>query len=256
MTPHYFTPRTIDDRKALLERSYRLRYQVYCLERKFLPEKDYPDGLEIDRFDRHAIHIGAIDVHGDLAGTARVVRPSEIGLPIFEHCAIHPQHRPSFNAANPRLVEVGRLSVSRTYRRRRSDDPLQRAADDAFIGRDRRRQHEDVFLTLLKGMYQASKLAGATNWLAATEKPLQRMLAQHGFPFHQIGPDSDYFGVVAAYQMDLQEFEDVVVSGRYPGLEDFFEGLNSPKPVAAGDGDELLHAIGATAKTAAPVGAV
>ena len=64
-----------------------------------------------------------------------------------------------------------------------------------FAGHDRRGQHEDVFLTLLEeGCIRAAKRAGATHWLAATEKPLQRMLAQRGFPFHQIGPDSDYFG--------------------------------------------------------------
>jgi len=253
MTRHYFAARTLDDQKPLLERSYRLRYQVYCVERRFLPAENYPDGLEMDRYDHHAIHVGAIDVHGDLAGTARVVRPSDIGLPIFEHCALYPEHA-SFNAANPRLVEVGRLSVSRFYRRRRTDDLRLAGADEGFGPADRRRRQDDVFLTLLKAMYQASKRAGATNWLAATEKPLQRMLAQRGFPFHQIGPDSDYFGVVAAYQMDLQEFENVIISGRYPGLEDFFDGLNTPQPVeiaattSSGAGGEVRAAL--------PVGAL
>ena len=53
------------------------------------------------------------------------------------------------------------------------------------------------------------------------------MLAQRGFPFHQIGPDSDYFGIVAPYQMHLQEFELVILSGRYPDLEDFLVGLEA-----------------------------
>jgi len=229
---HYFCARTIDGQRAMLEQSYRLRYQVYCLERKFLRAEDYPNGLEIDEFDRHAAHIGAIDSHGELAGTARVVRASEQGLPIFEHCVIFP-YETEFTPANPRLVEVGRVSVSRSYRRRRSDTAA--AAGEApvrpggagFAGHDRRGQHDDVFLTLLKGMYQTAKRAGATHWLAATEKPLQRMLAQRGFPFHQIGPDSDYFGIVAPYQMNLQEFEHVIMSGRYPDLEDFLVGLEA-----------------------------
>ena len=229
---HYFCARTIDGQRALLEQSYRLRYQVYCLERKFLRAEDYPNGLEIDEFDRHAAHIGAIDSHGELAGTARVVRSSEQGLPIFEHCVIFP-YETEFRPENPRLVEVGRLSVSRSYRRRRSDTAAaagaapMRPGGAGFAGHDRRGQHEDVFLTLLKGLYQAAKRAGATHWLAATEKPLQRMLAQRGFPFHQIGPDSDYFGIVAPYQMNLQEFEHVILSGRYPDLEDFLVGLEA-----------------------------
>jgi N-acyl amino acid synthase of PEP-CTERM/exosortase system len=229
---HCFCARTIDSQRALLEQSYRLRYQVYCLERKFLRAEDYPRGMEIDAFDPHAVHIGAIDSHGVLAGTARVVRSSELGLPIFEHCVVFP-YETEFTPDNPRLVEVGRLSVSRSYRRRRGDQPALagaaslRPGGPGFAGADRRGRHEDVFLTLLKGLYQAAKRAGATHWLAATERPLQRMLAQRGFPFHQIGPDSDYFGIVAPYQMDLQEFEDVIMSGRYPDLEDFLVGFEA-----------------------------
>jgi N-acyl amino acid synthase of PEP-CTERM/exosortase system len=240
----HFCARPIDDERSLLERSFQLRYQVYCVERRFLPAGDYPNGLEIDRFDRHAVHIGAIDAHGELAGTARVVRPSELGLPIFEHCEIYP-HQTKFNASNPRLVEVGRLSVSRSYRRRRDDAPRAgqestRRAEAGYTGSDRRRQHEDVFLTLLKGLYQASRRAGAAHWLAATEKSLHRMLAQRGFPFHQIGPESDYFGLVAPYQMDLQEFEEVIRSGRFPGLDDFLDGVDPSRPASAASDDNAL----------------
>jgi N-acyl amino acid synthase of PEP-CTERM/exosortase system len=261
MKPGAFCVRTIDDRRALLERGYRLRYQVYCVERKFLRAEDYPDGLEIDRFDRHAIHVGAIDMHGDLAGTARVVRPSEIGLPIFERCEIYP-HETRFHAGNPRLVEVGRLSVSRSYRRRRSDSMMQAGpiaapgAGPAFRDVDARRQHQDVFQALLKGLYQASNRAGATHWLAATEKSLQRMLTQRGFPFHQIGPERDYFGLVAPYQMDLQEFEEVVASGRFAGLDDFLEGLEPRQPGDAVDEDAFVHARDGSSPAAARAGAV
>src|SRR6478672_10547133 len=82
----YFQARTIDDVPELLDNCYSLRYQVYCLERKFLRAEDYPLRLEIDEFDRHSIHIGAIDTRGDLIGTARAVKISEIGLPLFRHC--------------------------------------------------------------------------------------------------------------------------------------------------------------------------
>jgi N-acyl amino acid synthase of PEP-CTERM/exosortase system len=246
-TAPYLCARTIDDQRTLLERSYRLRYQVYCLERKFLNAADYPDGLEIDRFDAQALHIGAIDVHGELAGTARVVRPGELALPIFERCEIVPHQ--TFNRSNPRLVEVGRLSVSRGYQRRRDDALLAGTASMAcptagYRGAERRRHHEDVFLTLLKGLYQASKRVGATHWLAATEKSLQRMLAQRGFPFHQIGPQGDYFGPVAPYQMDLQEFENIVRSGRFPALEDFLDGVDASGRRPACDDDAFVLAAG------------
>ena len=67
----------IDNAPALLQHSYRLRYQVYCLERRFLRPEDYPQGTETDEFDPHSIHIGAMDRRGTLAGTARLVLPRE-----------------------------------------------------------------------------------------------------------------------------------------------------------------------------------
>ena len=110
----------IDDVPGLLEQSYRLRYEVYCLEQKFLPAEHYPAGLEIDEFDAHSLHVGAMDASGALAGTSRAVKVSAMGLPLFDHCTSFP-HETEFHRANPRLVEVGRLVVGRRYRRRRND---------------------------------------------------------------------------------------------------------------------------------------
>ena len=75
----YFSTRPIDDSAELMEQSYRLRYQVYCCERNFLPVEDYPDGRESDEFDRHSVHVGVLDAWGDLAATARVVSLTKAG---------------------------------------------------------------------------------------------------------------------------------------------------------------------------------
>ena len=227
----------IDHMPQLLRESYALRYQVYCRERTFLSPEGYPNRLEVDEFDRHSIHVGAVDALGALAGTARVVKPSEMGFPLFRHCRTFP-HETEFHGRNTRLVEVGRLAVSRSYTR--PDDGLDGAGE-------RRRGREDVFLTLLKALYQQSKRLGATHWLAATEASLQRLLAQHGFPFRAIGPDTDYFGVVTPYTLDLKEFDSVILSRRFPVLDRFLIGLEpefSPRPDVAGDEHELAYGFG------------
>jgi N-acyl amino acid synthase of PEP-CTERM/exosortase system len=225
----YFEAGTIDDDPKLLEESYRLRYQVYCLERKFLPPEHYPQGLESDEFDRHSIHVGAINARGELAGTARVVRVSDIGLPLFRHCTTFP-HETELHPANPHVVEVGRLIVNRIYRRRLHDDPYgvnhaPPAGGTVNRVEERRRGREDVLQTLMKAVYQATKRIGATHWLAAMEAPLERLLIQYGLPFRLIGPESDYLGIVAPYRMDLKEFDQVIVSGRIPALEHVLVGL-------------------------------
>ena len=236
----YFQARTIDDVPELLENSYGLRYQVYCLERKFLRAEDYPLRLEVDEFDRHSIHIGAIDTRGDLIGTARAVKISEIGLPLFRHCTTF-QDEMERHPSTSRLVEVGRLCVSRNYRRRTNDGtygvPADSLSNSAAEQRtDRRRVRDGVFPTLLKGLYQATKRLGATHWLAAMEKSLEVLLARLGFRFRLIGPESDYFGLVAPYQLDLQEFDQTILSGKFPLLDTFVAGLE-PEFGPQGDGD-------------------
>ncbi len=243
----YFQARQIDDIEELLDKSYALRYQVYCVERKFLRAEDYAQQLEFDEFDRHSIHVGAVDNRGELAGTARAVKVSEIGLPLFRHCTTFPGEMERHHPADTKLVEVGRLSVSRSYRRRKDDDAYgvtipSPSSDSPPNPAYKRRPRDGVFPTLLKALYQTTKRIGATHWLAAMEKSLEHLLAQQGFPFRLIGPESDYFGLVAPYRMDLHEFDGIIISGQFPALEDFLIGLEPElSPRAGGDGRPARH---------------
>lgn len=247
--PHFLSG-PVDDVPQLLEDSYRLRYQVYCVERRFLSADEYPEGLERDEFDAQAVHVAAFDPLGEMAGTVRLVRPSALGLPLFRHCSLFPHE--SCDPDNPRLVEIGRLSVSRHYRRRQLDDSSatsgvsRTSRADNYRG-DRRRHRDEIFLSMTKALYHETKRLGATHWLVATEKSLQRMLAQHGFRFRAIGPETDYFGPVAPYQLDIRELDQAILSGRFPSLADFLVGLEPrfmPGPYV-GDGNAFPH--GATA---------
>jgi N-acyl-L-homoserine lactone synthetase len=193
--------RRIDNDPELLEASYRLRYQVYCVERAFLRAADYPDRIERDEFDRYALHLGVVDRDGDLKATSRLIEVSVYGLPLFRHCQIFPQENELFRPTN-RFAEVSRLCMSRQL------------ADRAA-----------VIPTMYKSLYQFSKRAGFTHWLVATERSLHRLLTNFGFPFRPVGPQIDYFGPVAPYVMDFQEFEQTLVSGARPHLATFLDGL-------------------------------
>jgi N-acyl amino acid synthase of PEP-CTERM/exosortase system len=129
-----FRPMTLDDCPALLEESYRLRYQVYCLERNFLHAEDYPDQREVDEFDRDSVHVGVVEDSGDLVGTARLVKPSGAGLPLLRHCTLYPDVT-TLDDCSHTVVEVSRVSISRHYRRRRGDPPFSAAviADDEAL---------------------------------------------------------------------------------------------------------------------------
>src|SRR5262245_55209896 len=80
--------RVLDGSPALLEASYRLRFQVYCLEHRILDPSQYAERLEQDEFDAYSVHAGAVDPCGHLAGTARLVMRSALGLPLLRHCTL------------------------------------------------------------------------------------------------------------------------------------------------------------------------
>jgi N-acyl amino acid synthase of PEP-CTERM/exosortase system len=213
--PPYYRVRPIDDSAELMEQSYSLRYQVYCRERNFLPPEDYPNGLEQDAFDGHSVHVGVLDPSGQLVATGRVVRLINAGpgLPLFRHCRIFANETELIDP-DSNVVEISRVAMSRRHRRRRVEADAQR-----------REVRGEAFLTLLKGLYHATKRIDATHWLAAVEKPLHRLLQQHGFPFRMIGPEANYAGPVAPYLMSLSEFDAVIVSRRVAVLDDFLTGL-------------------------------
>jgi len=227
--PQYFRCREIDDTPALLEESFGLRYQVYCLERAFLNPEHYADQLETDPFDAHALHFGTMNLQGELVGTARLVQDGEAGFPLFQHCTVFPGETELYRPENT-VVEVSRLSVSRKYRRRKDDGAYgDQGAPPVHDGKERRGEHAEyggeLIVSLYKALYQASKRHGITHWLAATERSLHRLLAKYAFPLRLIGPESDYFGPVAPYLMNVSEFDEVILSHTKPILDDFLVGL-------------------------------
>jgi N-acyl-L-homoserine lactone synthetase len=194
-----FSARAIDDEPRLLDQSYRLRYQVYCVERGFLDAGDYPDGREVDEFDTHSVHLGLLDAGGDVIGTARLIKPNPHGFPMFRHCAFFPEVMPP-DAPHVIPVEVSRLAISRRYmRHRRRSEPL---------------------CDLVKAMVVGARRVGANHLIAASEAALARRLVQFGFPYRIGGPTADYYGPVAACLMNLDELDEVVAGGRFPSLRD------------------------------------
>jgi N-acyl amino acid synthase of PEP-CTERM/exosortase system len=223
MSPH-FTGLVLDDLPHLLNASYALRYQVYCLERGFLPPENYPDQIEMDEFDEHSIHMGVVNARGELAATARLVQLTVAGLPSFDHCTF-------YSGANVlgdlerRVIEISRLAVSRTYNRRAGDAHF--SLEGATIRPDgpERRGGGELVMTLYKAIYQVSKRRGISDWMAATEKSLHRLISRNGFPFRQIGPQTDYYGPVSPYLLNLAELDDIISSHRFTLLDTFPDGL-------------------------------
>ena len=240
LKPWHFDFSVINNPTRLSE-SFGLRYEVYCKEREFLLPESYPSKLEIDSYDNHAIHIGGSNQDGLMIGTVRLVLPSSIGFPLFEHCELFPEYQHLGDKKSQQTAaEISRLAISKLYRRRQNDGlygleyrsdfenldsseikPNSRLPEGA---RDRRNKPE-IILGLYKTMYQASKRQGITHWFVAMEKTLLRLLHRFNVDFNPIGPELDYYGPVSPYIAVVAEIEEHVYRHNPAMFEDFMAGL-------------------------------
>ena len=116
LVPHFtFTGKmhtTIDP--ILLLEIFRLRYEVYCLECRFLDPLAYQDGLEIDTYDKRSFHVASQNLEGTIVGSIRLVLArGEQEFPFEKHC-------PTFDdftfPPREQCAEVSRLVVNKCYR--------------------------------------------------------------------------------------------------------------------------------------------
>jgi N-acyl-L-homoserine lactone synthetase len=135
---------------------FRIRYQVYCKEKKWLIEGDYPDGREIDKFDAHSAHFLALK-NGIAVGTVRTISPSDLGLPVtntFE--IIVPEHVVHY-------VEISRLAVVKDAR------------------------GLELTMGLLHALFAWCLEKGITHGYAVVENDLLNFLIRLGYPFKKLG---------------------------------------------------------------------
>lgn len=231
----FFDFRRADDDAELLDNSFLVRYEVYCVERGFLTPDHYPDQRERDEFDETSVHF--LGRHRQLhypAGTARLIFHSHIGLPMMHHCRFDPQFEDWADPHNPALLrsaEVSRLAVSKRFR--------QRAGDSFYGGPPRHPQPvpvnaapgepageipaaplsnwPEIVAGLYKCIYQAARAARVNTLLVAMETGLYVLLRRMHIRFHPMGPEVDYYGPVRPYMLSIAASEDELAT-KVPSL--------------------------------------
>lgn len=211
----HFTARHVSDPDEL-RRGYRIRFEVFCVERGFLRPEDYPDQEESDVYDPHALQFLASHSSGKPAGTARLVMNGPLGLPLLRHCELEPRFRflaDPGDPLGPRYAEISRLAAAPGYRRRDEDGLLGRPprAGRSCVGGSRTPgsacQAPEMLPQVFRLIYQESKRRGITHWVVAMERGLHVMLRRMGFLFTPIGPETDYYGPVRPYLAEIAALE-------------------------------------------------
>lgn len=196
METTYFRFDEVKEGTPAYERYLAARHEVFCEE---LHRVD-PTGLtasngqaiETDRYDCHSRHFLATHKEtGSVAGFARVILPSEIGLNVTPRYVID-DPLPYPDATADRIGEISRMAISAQYRRRHSDQgkPAHGDPESEMLRKpDGFRRHQpELVLGMYREIYRLCREVGIGYCVAAMDNLFSRTLTSLGFPFVAIGP--------------------------------------------------------------------
>jgi N-acyl amino acid synthase of PEP-CTERM/exosortase system len=182
------------DSPALVEVAHALRFQVYCLERKFENAEEYPNGLEIDAYDDHAVQgilchrptrsaLGAVRLIHTRGGAPdslpieRLLRANALDLSDYVDLS--------------QTIEISRFAISKEFRRRRSDEMDM----PALAQTDAASETHLAFLGLSQFALREGVKRNVLFWTAVMEPKLLRLLARMGICYTPIGPLVEHHGI-------------------------------------------------------------
>lgn len=168
-----------------------LRYKVFCDELKRLSSKCQLPAyfqMESDTYDSHSLHVLCRSLDSGLAvGCSRLILPSPEGLSISARYSI------LLKTAVPpkRIGEIGRVAISSELRRYRGAHtgtiitPTQLTNLSHLMNKQ---SGSLVASGLYREIFHLANNHGITNFYAAMEPSLARLLNRNGFPFQIAGP--------------------------------------------------------------------
>lgn len=202
----------------LVRKAYRLRHQVYCVDREFEPVNPEHPHLEMDAFDAHSLQ--SLLIHKpshEIAGAVRLVLPQRASpapsLPIQLICS-DPLIRDPRRFPLAHVGEISRFCISREFRRRVRDHKYAEDTPVYFASEDARRVIPHLTLGLIEQLVHNSITRDIHFWCAEMEPTLLRLLARLGIHFDPVGPLVDYHGVRQPCMIRLDRMLDRVLEER------------------------------------------
>jgi N-acyl amino acid synthase of PEP-CTERM/exosortase system len=180
------------DTPELMQQVYRLRYQVYCVERQF--ESPAYHERETDEYDSHSTHVALIHRgSGEVCGCARVIVPTGDGDRMLPISKLIGNSDLATLARLPRVGEVSRYAVSRAFRRRFGECEYPDVNPSLNSG-GQRRVLPHITLGLMLGVAIVSESYGISHLSAVVSPALLRILGSFGMEFLALGSIVDYHG--------------------------------------------------------------
>lgn len=211
------------DTAELRERSYRLRYQVYCVENAFEDPAENSGGVESDEYDDFSVH--ALVMHrpsGMAAGTVRLILPGAPLDPPLPFLASG-DHAATDNNPSPfpieQTAEISRFGISKKFRRAAGLSRAQTnlAVSGATTAPSYSGDADVVTVALIRAFIGLAARNEVQYFCAMMEKALLRRVARLGIYFDKVGDEVEFHGrrqpsaIRISVMLDrvLQEREDV-----------------------------------------------
>ena len=191
MYGHYFSI-VLADTPNLREQVYRLRYQVYCVERDFENPTRHSTGQETDDYDCQSVHAAVVHRRsGTVCGCVRLILPrGGVSLPIVRFISDPAR---AYMLANG-TAEVSRFAALKAFRRRTGESEYRDLHCSQLGPSELRRLMPHMTLGLILAVATLCQSHGISHLAAVMAPALVRLLRNCGLEFLAIGPLVEYHG--------------------------------------------------------------
>ena len=191
---------------------YKLRYQVYCDEMGFEDKELFPDQMEFDEWDDHAVHfLVRHKASGHWLGGLRLVFNKNDTLP-FEKLT-HPYQ--AINQAERQIaVEMSRLCLLKEARRFSSkrfapyglpDQEITEESNKVVSFYNFKNQTRSIMWGLMRAAVVYSVEQNLAYWYFIVAPALAGFIRKERFEMLQIGAPCEYRGQRTPYRLSVQD---------------------------------------------------
>lgn len=187
---------------------YNLRYQVYCDEMGFEDKALFPDEMESDEWDNHAVHfLVRHKVTGHWLGGLRLVYDHNEAFP-FEK--LTEPHQKITQTDREVSVEMSRLCVIKEARRFSSkrfapyglpEQEISAETDTIRSLYNFKNQSRSIMWGLIRAAVEYSAFQNLDRWYFIIAPALAGFIRREGFAMQKIGDPCEFRGLRTPYQL-------------------------------------------------------
>lgn len=176
------------------ELHFAVRYRVYCEERGFEDQQQFPEGLEHDRWDPFSFKfIVRCRLTGEWVAAMRLVR-TRGQLPLHSHCQIAPGWWEQLSCES--VVELSRLCVLSSHSA--NFWGMKRAVKDAPY-------EPGIFWGMVRAAFSISQDENIGYWYFLTTRALARRIQQCMIKADLVGESCELNGIRYPYLVDVEQ---------------------------------------------------